>query len=932
MLEIYRTMRRKTAITVLCLFGITVYSTAQESTPIVRIWDKNDHHQSNQIWSASCAEDGRTYFGNATGLICFDSKQWSITPIKGSCIIRSTFCDGDRIYAGSFEEFGYFSENDEGIIEYTSLSDSLAGYSMKNDEIWNIFRYGDNIIFHSFVTFFAYNTTNKTVTPIDTKVFSEYIGLDSENRLYSSADGFSIINLEDGSATKLPHPWKGKMVSVLPRGKGRDLVVTQNEGIYLLNGTSLSKWITNCEENLLNGEINKAIISSKGDIILGSTLYGCSAIDSTGHKLWTIDASNVLDGNTILNICENKEGDLFLAMGSGIALVDVHSGIRYIRELRPNVGAVYCTYYQAPFLYIGTNQGLYTSILDGKSLSINSIHKDKRVKGPVLYLKHYDDQLFCGTNADTYTIDGLETNKISKDNAGGSCLAKGIINGKEVLIEGTYTKLCLYIKHNGKWQYSHHLEGFLEPISTIDIDFSGFIWASHQNRGLYRLKVSPDLKSISDIRYYPSFDGLSGKVGIKRINGRTIFFNDSSIYTYDDVTDSIVIYKGLNSSIGEIKNIMDISEDNSGGYWIVNPDNAYHFDYNYNIIEKIPYSIFNATSVDMLKQVSQGPQGWSIMSLNNALAFIPKRTNIVDNGWKPDLKLESIKISHIDGSMAANISLRKNLAWGWDNRLVTFRYTYPTFKEIGNNHFEYMLQGRDEIWQKIPGEEVDLNHLNEGHHTVKVRVVDNTGDILDETQTSFYIRPPFWRSVWAYLFYSAMGILSILFVYYYIKRRVEGQKKELENKRLEAELNAKSREIASTTMSLLNKNKILLDLKDELSVQKNAIGNAYPDKYYKKMISAIDSQISSEQDWKLFQQNFDRIHGNFFHILKTRYPKLTSSDLRFCSYLCMNLSSKEIASMMNISLKGVEAARYRIRKKLSLPSNVSLSSFLMDLE
>ena len=153
-----------------------------------------------------------------------------------------------------------------------------------------------------------------------------------------------------------------------------------------------------------------------------------------------------------------------------------------------------------------------------------------------------------------------------------------------------------------------------------------------------------------------------------------------------------------------------------------------------------------------------------------------------------------------------------------------------------------------------------------------------------------------------------------------------------ENKRLESELKAKSREIASTTMNLLSKNKILSDIKEELSVQKHELGSAYPDKYYRKMVAAIDSQISNEQDWKLFQENFDRIHGNFFQILKSRYPSLTDSDLRFCSFFCMAMSSKEIASMMNISLKGVEAARYRIRKKLQLPSEISLTSFLMDLK
>ena len=99
-----------------------------------------------------------------------------------------------------------------------------------------------------------------------------------------------------------------------------------------------------------------------------------------------------------------------------------------------------------------------------------------------------------------------------------------------------------------------------------------------------------------------------------------------------------------------------------------------------------------------------------------------------------------------------------------------------------------------------------------------------------------------------------------------------------------------------------------------------------------KMISAIDDQISTEEDWKIFQHNFDRIHSGFFHILKERYPELTTTDLRFCSLLCQNMSSKEIATMMNISLKGVEAARYRIRKKMNLDSGVSLTEFLINLE
>ena len=70
----------------------------------------------------------------------------------------------------------------------------------------------------------------------------------------------------------------------------------------------------------------------------------------------------------------------------------------------------------------------------------------------------------------------------------------------------------------------------------------------------------------------------------------------------------------------------------------------------------------------------------------------------------------------------------------------------------------------------------------------------------------------------------------------------------------------------------------------------------------------------------------------FQRILRERYPALTDNDLRFCACLRQNLSSKEIAAMMNISLKGVEAARARIRKKIGLSSSESLTAFMVGLK
>ena len=158
------------------------------------------------------------------------------------------------------------------------------------------------------------------------------------------------------------------------------------------------------------------------------------------------------------------------------------------------------------------------------------------------------------------------------------------------------------------------------------------------------------------------------------------------------------------------------------------------------------------------------------------------------------------------------------------------------------------------------------------------------------------------------------------------------QLERLEREKLEEEVKLKSKELASTIMGSIRKREVLTDIREELSAQKAALGKDYPDKYYQKICSIIDSQLGSEADWKAFESNFDNIHSNFFSTLRERYPALTDTDLRFCAYLHLNLTSKDIASLMNISLKGVEAARSRIRKKIQLPQNQSLTSFMIDLK
>jgi DNA-binding CsgD family transcriptional regulator len=165
-----------------------------------------------------------------------------------------------------------------------------------------------------------------------------------------------------------------------------------------------------------------------------------------------------------------------------------------------------------------------------------------------------------------------------------------------------------------------------------------------------------------------------------------------------------------------------------------------------------------------------------------------------------------------------------------------------------------------------------------------------------------------------------------------VRKRAEKEKEliQLRNEKLQDEISFKSQELANSTMLIIKKNEFLIDLKRELKLQKNQLESRFPDKYYFSLVKKIDDNIASHDDWKTFETNFERAHEEFIKKLKAQYPKLTPGDLRLCAYLRMNLSSKEIAPLLGISVRGLENHRYRLRKKMDLDVDANLNEVMMN--
>jgi len=266
--------------------------------------------------------------------------------------------------------------------------------------------------------------------------------------------------------------------------------------------------------------------------------------------------------------------------------------------------------------------------------------------------------------------------------------------------------------------------------------------------------------------------------------------------------------------------------------------------------------------------------------------------------------------------------------------------------------FQFMLDGIDAGWGKwSETAEAKYTRLPRGKYTFKVRTLTPNGGITDPVALQFIVKPAWYASNLATFLYILSAIGGILLSQYLYRKRVnlhhehlrqvadekrESEKQhadqeifKLQNEKLQAEISHKNMQLADSTMAMMKKNEVLIEIKSELEKQKEELGTRYPARYLQRLTTLIDKNISNDNDWEMFESLFDQAHENFFKRIKQSFPDLTQSDLKLCAYLKLNLSSKEIAPLLNISIRGVEIRRYRLRKRLALPLEKNLVEFIM---
>jgi DNA-binding CsgD family transcriptional regulator len=939
---------RKFLIIVPLLFLFTITNAFSQGKSVnVLNFDKAHYNGANKNWSVAFDQNGYTYFGNSIGLIEFDGVSWHLNPSPNGFAIRSIAIDkNNRIYTGGYRELGYWERNNKGNLEYTSLTYMVEDFFPRNEEFWHIFIINEKIYFQSFTKIYIYNqgkfeviNSNGFITHAN-KVGNQLLIAEKFHGVYAITNNEFTPFIESDFFADKSINFLGEI------GEDSLILGTENHGMFFYNSEnqSFTPWASDQSGWFIRNNINNGIITHDKNVITGTILGGLKVFNKKGNLKHHITVKSGLQSNTVHSLSCDSLGNIWVVSDKGIDFVSfTGTPESYTHFQNDELGAVYSVALYKNMLYAGTNQGLFRRKWDTDNETFSLITGTQQ---QVWDCEIIDDKVFVGHNSGTFLVDDHETQKIS-DHAGGYSITT-IPGHTNFLLQCTYNNLVVFSKEGGQWKPRNTIKGFNDLIRFVEFDHRNHLWASHRYQGVYRIRLNETLDSAEQVTYFGKNSKIwrdDASLRTFKIENRIVFTNEEKLYTYDDLNNEIVPYQFLNEHLGEYATSFRISQGPDHHYWFLNDNGIALFRILGTDIEKIkefPMSLFKNDIIPKEENIVPIKKNQAILCLENGYALLDASASksgsrIIQK--KPHLR--EVSIESQSGDKEALSPYTSNLSIPYAKNNLVLRYSFPLFssEEI---KYQFKIEGLYDEWS-IPDKspQLTINRLPAGSYTILARTINNWDNTSLTHQLQIEVNPPWYQSPLAIVSYVLI-FLGLFFLGRQItvkrvklneKHKQEEKERELiqlRNEKLKNELSFKSHQLANSAMGIIKKNEFLISLKDKLKKQKQQLGTRFPDKYYNELIKKIDTNISGDDDWKLFEHNFNQAHETFLQNMKSEYPELTPSDLRLCAFLRINLTSKEIAPLLGISVRGVENHRYRVRKKLNLSADTDLTEFILE--
>jgi len=542
----------------------------------------------------------------------------------------------------------------------------------------------------------------------------------------------------------------------------------------------------------------------------------------------------------------------------------------------------------------------------------------------------------------------------------------GNMSPASVVVGGTYRGLTIFDAKANQLFQTLDIPNFIESSRYVTIDAEENIWVSHPYHGVYKIEKTIDGKYTT--KQYQKKEGLPALLNnhIYKIKNRIVVGTENGVYEYNSEKDRFETASSYTSLIGN-QSIRYLKEDKEGNIWFIHEKVLGVIDYTGNQPQVIYIPELNAKMLSGFEYIYAidgsniflgGEKGFYHINYEKYKKLAPvlnvqiRSVHIIDN---IDSTLFGGYFKNVNENQVQEANNIPQVAYRF--KTMHFDFTSVAFGFQNNLEYSYRLKGFENNWSAwTKRTEKEYTNLVLGSYTFEVKVRNNLGNESAVSSFQFTINAPWYRTRFAYLLYFITIGFGVYKLHIYQRKKFKAQQQKyeqeqqrlryiheleinksetdivtLQNEKLGVEIEYKNSELASSAMHIVKKGELLTKVKSELGSIIKKIDNEYAITELKKMVKALNEDENLDQEWEYFTKHFDKVHSDFIVKLKEKHSNISNNELKLCAYLRMNLSTKEIAQLMNISVRGVEISRYRLRKKLNLATDINLFDYLISI-
>jgi DNA-binding CsgD family transcriptional regulator len=952
-------------------FFLSLLSHGQNTIGIPDIinYEKKTYNAGTSNWDIIQDKNGIVYFTNTEGILSFDGAYWKTYSFPNKTMGRSIAIGKDnKIYAGSQDDFGFFSPDKNGRLVFHSLKPLLSDKNKSFSGIWDIVAHDNDVFFRSESKIFRYNNGAISVYPAVTEWRflgsgnDHIIAQDLKNGLLKFSNGVWMPFIEESS---LPPDFI--ITSIVPLGKDSSLITTIKNGLFVLSGNKVTTFTFAGINPFMNELILSCTPVNQNWLAIGTQLNGCYIISKQGEIIQNFSRKEGLQTNCVLSLYLDRNRNLWMGLDNGIDFTAYNNGIKHIYPEHLNEGAGYSSIIYKNDLYIGTSNRLYRlPVSDQPDLSFKKgdFEPVANTKGSAWGLYNVNDKLLMAHHEGAYEIKNESVTTLNKTTGYWTFLPFHNVLPSSLVIAGKYSGLEFFKYENDRFQYKGALANFKDAARYAAVDNNNTLWVAHIFKGVYKIDMNEE--TPKKIQLYTDKNGLPSSFGNKlfKIRNRILIATEKGVYEYNEKKDAFETSDYFKPFFAE-KNIRYLKEDASGNIWFVQDKMPGVIDFSQakpkiiyfpELNDKIPNSFENINPINRSNIIVGAEKGFYHINYEQYRKNsyqLEANIRLVKALGKKDSLVFGGYFGEANDTIGQNKNAWPEVSHNWNS--FHFEYSSPLNEHQNSVEYSYLLKGLDDDWSSWSKKtEKEYTNLSAGNYTFQVKAKNYLGNESAISSFSFIVLPPWYKTPFAYFAYIIVVLIIIYLLYVRQKKifarqqqkhekeqeqlqymhQLELEKSEkqiitLKNEKLQSEIEFKNKELTSVAMHLVQKGELLSKIKDQLThLKKENLNGSSSD--FKKIIHMMAEENKKDRDWEQFSFHFDKTHSDFLKALKEQYPNLSGNELKLSAYLLMNLSSKEIAQLMNISVRGVEISRYRLRKKIGIATETNLFDFLIE--